>query len=75
MFKWVSVNFDAPFVGKRLRRSHVIKMSMTENYCVGRPVEMFLEISEGVDQTPARKEGEDLNKEFGDDENQEEPAA
>jgi hypothetical protein len=36
---------------------------------------MFLEISEGVDQTPARKEGEDLNKEFGDDENQEEPAA
>jgi hypothetical protein len=37
--------------------------------------EEIMEISEGVDQTPAGKEGEDLTEEFGDDEEQEEPAA
>jgi hypothetical protein len=37
--------------------------------------EEIMEILEGIDQTQARKEQEDLNKEFGDDEKQEEPAA
>ena len=37
--------------------------------------EEIMEIPEGIDQMPTKEEAEDLNKEFGDDEKPEAPAA